>query len=184
MMQRMGADGRWIGGAVLIVIGLALLAGQAVPDIGHYATLVVGLALLALFLVTRNPGALIGGSIVTGIGAGIVLETTFPDSSGGWVPLGLGLGFLGIWLIGALFRMPEARFWPLIPGGILVFVGLAATGGAVADLLRYAWPIALIVIGLLVIIGGRRRQPTALAPDTAPPLAEPPAAPPPPPAEG
>ena len=36
-MQRMGADGRWVGGAVLIIIGLALLAGEAVPDIGHYA---------------------------------------------------------------------------------------------------------------------------------------------------
>jgi hypothetical protein len=180
MMHRMGADGRWVGGAVLIVIGLALLAGEAVPDIGRYATLVVGLALLTLFLVTRNPGALIGGSIVTGIGVGVVLQTAFPESSGGWVPLGLGFGFLGIWLIGALLRMPEARFWPLVPGGILVFVGLASMGGSIADLLRYAWPIVLIGIGLLVIVGGLRRQPPALPSNAPTSLTESPATPPPP----
>jgi hypothetical protein len=167
MMQRMGSDGRWVGGAVLIIIGVALLIGQWVPDVGRYATLIVGLALLALFIVTRNPGALIGGSIVTGIGAGIVLEAAFPGAPGGWVPLGLGFGFLGIWLVGSLFRMPEARFWPLIPGGILVFVGLAAMGGGVADLLRYAWPVVLILIGLAIILGGLRRQPPALPLDAS-----------------
>ena len=100
------------------------------------------------------------------------------------MPLGLGVGFLSIWLLGTLLRMPEARFWPLIPGGILVFVGLAAMGGSVADLLRYAWPIVLIAVGLLVIVGGLRRAPSALPPDTAAPLTEPPATPPTPPAEG
>jgi drug/metabolite transporter (DMT)-like permease len=159
MTQRMGSDGRWVGGAVLIIIGVALLVGQWVPDVGRYATLIVGLALLALFVLTRNPGALIGGSIVTGIGAGILLEETFPATAGGWVPLGLGFGFLGIWLVGSLFRLPEARFWPLIPGGILVFVGLAGMGGGAADLLRYAWPVVLILAGLAVIFGGRRRRP-------------------------
>jgi hypothetical protein len=179
MMQRMGGDGRWVGGAVLVIIGVALLAGEVVPDIGRYAALIIGLALLALFLVTRNPGALIGGSIVTGIGAGIVLEQTYPGSPGGWVPLGLGFGFLGIWLVGTLLRMPEARFWPLIPGGILVFVGLAAMGGSVAELLRYAWPLMLILIGLLVIVGGLRRRPAALPSDASTPPTESSAAPPP-----
>jgi hypothetical protein len=175
MVQRKGADGRWVGGAVLIIIGLALLVAQWVPDVGRYATLIVGLALLALFAVTRNAGALIGGSIVTGIGAGIVLESAFPETAGGWVPLGLGFGFLFIWLAGSLLRMPEARFWPLIPGGILVFVGVDAMGGAVGDLLRYAWPVALILLGLAVILGGRRRQPPPLPLDgSASPPTEPP----------
>ena len=176
MVQGKGADGRWVGGAVLIIIGVALLAAQWVPDIGRYATIIVGLALLALFLVTRNAGALIGGSIVTGIGAGILLEEAFPDSAGGWVPLGLGFGFLFIWFAGSLLRMPEARFWPLIPGGILVFVGLDAMGGALGDLLRYAWPLALIALGFVVILNGRRRQPAPLSNDGS---AEPPTEPPP-----
>lgn len=168
MRERTGTEGRWVGGVVLIIIGLALLVGQVVPDVGDYAALIVGFALLALFLVTRNPGALIGGSIVTGIGAGIAIDTAYPGSAGSWVPLGLGLGFLGIWFLGLLFRMPEARFWPLIPGGVLVFVGLAAVGGSAADLLRYAWPVALIVLGLLVILRAwRRPQPPALQPDGA-----------------
>jgi hypothetical protein len=173
MRQRTGNDGRWVGGVVLIIIGLALLVGQWVPDVGHYAPLAVGLALLALFLVTRNPGALIGGSIVTGIGAGVALDAAYPGTGGGWVPLGLGFGFLGIWLIGALFRMPEARFWPLIPGGILVFAGLAVLGPGAADVSRYAWPIALIVLGVAVLARGLRRPPVpppvAAAPAPSPP---------------
>ena len=126
---RRSGDGRWIGGIILILIGAGLLAGQFVPDIGRYAPLVIGLGLLIIFLFTRNAGALIGGFIVTGIGVGLLLQTQFPASGGAWIPLCLGLGFLGIWVFGGLLRMPEARFWPLIPGGILTFVGIVALGG-------------------------------------------------------
>ena len=124
--ERRGNDGRWIGGIILILIGAGLLANQFVPDIGRYAPLAVGLGLLIIFLVTRNAGALIGGSIVTGIGVGLLMDEQFPASDGSWIPLCLGLGFLAIWVFGGLLRMPEARFWPLIPGGILTFVGIAA----------------------------------------------------------
>ena len=94
---RRGADGRWIGGIILILIGAGLLANQFVPDIGRYAPLIVGLGLLIIFLLTRNAGALIGGSIVTGIGVGLLMDERFPISGGSWIPLCLGLGFLGIW---------------------------------------------------------------------------------------
>ena len=168
-------DGRWIGGIILIIIGVVLLVGQWLPDVGRYAPLAIGLALTVIFIVTRNPGALIGGSIVTGIGAGIVLDQLFPAASGGWVPLGLGLGFLGIWAAGTVFRLPEARVWPLIPGAILTFVGVAQVGGAAADALRYAWPVVLILLGVAVIAGSRRRQPPPLPFDTPePPREDPP----------
>src|SRR3972149_8468277 len=88
-------DGRWIGGLLLIRIGVVLLVGQWLPDVGRYAPLAIGLALTVIFIVTRNPGALIGGSIVTGIGAGIVLAQLFPAARGGWGPLGLCPSLLG-----------------------------------------------------------------------------------------
>ncbi|MFI5254592.1 MAG: hypothetical protein ACHQ15_03965, partial [Candidatus Limnocylindrales bacterium] len=86
MSQQPSPDRRWVSGAALIIIGAALLVGQFVPNVEMYAPLAVGLALLALFLVTRNAGALIAGCIVTGIGAGIVLDDVAPGSAGGWVP--------------------------------------------------------------------------------------------------
>jgi hypothetical protein len=156
------ADGRWIGGIILILIGAGLLAGQLVPDIERYAPIVVGLGLLIIFLFTRNAGALIGGCIVTGIGVGLLMDIQFPSSDGSWVPLCLGLGFLGIWIFGGLLRMPEARFWPLVPGGILTFVGVAALGGLSSEIAQYVWPVLLIGIGVIAIISSlrRRREPT------------------------
>jgi hypothetical protein len=166
---RRGADGRWIGGIILILVGAGLLANQFVPDIGRYAPLVVGLGLLIIFLVTRNAGALIGGSIVTGIGVGLLMDEQFPPAEGtSWIPLCLGLGFLGIWVFGGLLRMPEARFWPLIPGGILTFVGIAALGGLSSEIGQYVWPVVLILIGVVSIAGSLRRRPAAPGP-TAPP---------------
>lgn len=161
------ADGRWIGGIILILIGIGLLVGQIVPDVERYAPLVVGLGLLVIFLVTRNAGALIGGCIVTGIGVGLLLDIQFPAPNGSWVPLCLGLGFLAIWVFGSLLRVPEARFWPLVPGGILTFVGIAAVGGLPSELAQYAWPVLLIVVGVVAIVGSLRRRP---AEDAAPPV--------------
>jgi len=166
--ERRGADRRWIGGLILILVGGGLLAGQFVPDIGRYAPLVVGLGLLVIFIVTRNAGALIGGAIVTGIGVGILLDEQFPSTAGSWIPLCLGLGFLGIWVFGSLLRMPEARFWPLIPGGILTFVGIATLGGLSSEIGQYAWPILLIVIGVVSIAGSLRRKPAAPSSKAAP----------------
>ena len=166
---RRGADGRWIGGIILILVGAGLLANHFVPDIGRYAPLVVGLGLLIIFLVTRNAGALIGGSIVTGIGVGLLMDEQFPPAEGtSWIPLCLGLGFLGIWVFGGLLRMPEARFWPLIPGGILTFVGIAALGGLSSEIGQYVWPVVLILIGVVSIAGSLRRRPAAPGPSAAP----------------
>ncbi|MET1231706.1 MAG: hypothetical protein ABWY52_02500 [Candidatus Limnocylindrales bacterium] len=168
-VARRGADGRWIGGIILILIGAALLANQFIPDIGRYAPLVVGLGLLIIFIFTRNAGALIGGAIVTGIAVGLLMDEQFPPSEGtSWIPLCLGLGFLGIWVFGGLLRMPEARFWPLIPGGILTFVGIAALGGLSSLVGQYVWPIVLIFIGLVAIMSSLRREAPQPSPSPAP----------------
>ncbi|MFH0751641.1 MAG: hypothetical protein V2B17_07375, partial [Chloroflexota bacterium] len=108
---------QWVGGAVLIAIGVALLLGQLVGETGQFVTLGIGLVLLVLFAVSRNPGTLIGGGIVTGIGAGVlVAANTEGDIAGAAVLFGLGFGFIGVWLIGTLLRIKEITFWPLIPG--------------------------------------------------------------------
>ncbi len=158
-----GRDGSWIGGVVLIAIGVAFLLGQLLPNAGRFVPLLVGLIFLAVFLATRNYGFLVPGGIVTGVGAGIVL--TMEDQGrvgGGLFLVSLGLGFVGIFLLGALFRLRENHPWPLIPGGILCTIGLITLGGTRYDeVARFAWPAVLIVLGLLFVVRGLIRRPPA-----------------------
>lgn len=141
-----------VGGMVLVIIGVALLVAQAAPQFGQYIVLVVGLGLLAIFAFTRAYGALVGGSIVTGVGAGVAIAASSTgEVAGAAVVLSLGLGFVAVWAISYLLRMPERHWWPLVPGVILASIGVALLlGGAAQNLISY-WPVALIALGVLVI---------------------------------
>lgn len=160
----MKRDDRWVGGLVLIAIGIAALLAQVTDDLEQYVLLGLGVVLLLLFAVSRNPGALIGGSIVTGLGIGVIIAATREDAVGGAAVLfGLGFGFLAIWFVGRLFRMKETAFWPLIPGGILVAIGFVVLAGTdAAEAFTWLWPILLIALGVIVLVGtvaGRLRGP-------------------------
>jgi glucan phosphoethanolaminetransferase (alkaline phosphatase superfamily) len=141
-----------VGGMVLVIIGVALLLAQLAPQLGQYIVLVVGLGLLAIFAFTRAYGALVGGAIVTGVGAGVAIAaSTTGDVSGAAVVLSLGLGFVAIWAVSYLLRMAERHWWPLVPGTILGSIGGALLlGGAAQNLIAF-WPVALIALGVLVI---------------------------------
>jgi hypothetical protein len=152
-----------VGGIVLVIIGVGLLIAQFTPDLARYVVLVIGIGLLALFAVTRSYGSLVGGSIVTGVGVGVVLGSSYTGNlAGAAVLISIGAGFLFIWLVSYLLQMKERHFWPLIPGAILASIGAAiAIGGNAADLISY-WPLILIVLGVLLMIGAylRRETPT------------------------
>lgn len=150
-----------VGGLVLITIGAALLVAQANPDLARFVVLVIGIGLLAIFAVTRTHGALVAGSIVTGVGTGIVLSASSSgNEAGGLFLLSLGSGFVAIWAISYLFRLKERHFWPLIPGLILISIGSALTIGGAAMNVIPLWPLVFIVLGVLVIgsafVSGRR----------------------------
>jgi hypothetical protein len=149
---------QWVGGAVLIAIGAGLLLGQLVEDAEQFILLGIGLTLLVLFAVSRNPGALIGGGIVTGLGAGVlVAANTEGDIAGAAVMFGLGLGFIGVWLVGMLMRINETTIWPLIPGAILVVLGFVVLAGSeTAQAFELLWPVALIAIGVVVLVAAVR----------------------------
>jgi hypothetical protein len=154
-------DGSWIGGVVLITIGVAFLLGQLLPNAGRFVPLLVGLSFLAVFLVTRAYGFLVPGGIVTGVGVGIVLAMEDQGRVGGGLFLvSLGLGFIAIVILGALFRLRENHPWPLIPGGILCTIGLVTLAGTrYGDVARFAWPAVLIALGLLFVLRGFLRRP-------------------------
>jgi len=141
-----------VAGLVIAGIGLFFLAGQLEPDIGRFATVFIGLALLAVFVVTREYGFLVPGSILTGIGIGIVLDSAASgEVESGVMMLALAGGFLGIWVIGSIYRLPQNHWWPLIPGGILTLIGMVQiTRTDAAETLRL-WPIVLIILGAFLL---------------------------------
>ncbi len=153
MLDRTG----WLPGVILIVIGATLFAIQWLHLDADVIVLVIGLVFAGAYAATRRYGLLIPAGILSGLGAGILLEdfgvTREP------VVLGLGLGFLAIYGVDlATSRSPQrARWWPLIPGAILIAV--AGAGGAFGDeggrTIQQAWPVILIVIGAWLLVRGR-----------------------------
>jgi hypothetical protein len=141
-----------VAGLVIAGIGLFFLAGQVEPNIDRFVPMFIGLALLAVFVVTREYGFLVPGSLITGVGIGIVLDSAATgEAESGVMMLGLAGGFLGIWVIGSIYRLSQNHWWPLIPGGILTLIGLVQmTSIDVAGALRL-WPIVLIVGGAFLL---------------------------------
>jgi hypothetical protein len=66
--------------------------------------------------------------------------------------VGLGIGFLAIFTIDKLYR-GTTSWWPLIPGFILLFMGLETRGMNMGTLLSKGWPLALVIVGILYLTG-------------------------------
>ena len=150
-----------IVGFVLVLIGGGALVSELLPDFDRYVPLAIGLGLLAVFFVTRSYIALIFGALLTGVGAGLLVSDMLPGikDDGPGAVLGLAGGFLGIWLVSWLTKVKEHHFWPLIPGGILLLVGI----GLVLDLFendlsRWVVPAIVVGIGVLVMVAGYLRM--------------------------
>jgi hypothetical protein len=145
-------DVPWVGGVILVLVGLVMLAAYVVPDVGLYVVLGLGIVFLAAFFYTRAYGFLVPGGILTGLGAGILLTPALAADgmlAGAAVLGGLALGFAAIWAIAALMHLEEAHPWPLIPAAIL---------GTIAVFLAVGNPQALeylgVVAAVVMIIGG------------------------------
>jgi hypothetical protein len=155
---RRGQRDQFVFALVLIAVGaVGLIVQLAEPSasVAGWIVLAIGLGFVGAFLYTRQYGYLVPGGILSGLGAGIAVSEgvtwTTSEGQGGAVVLGLGLGFVAIWVIGAIMRTATNHIWPLIPGGILAVVGSALLIGREAvDLLDY-WGIAVIAIGLLLV---------------------------------
>ncbi len=144
-------------GALLILLGIVFLIQQIFGWRGDFLILLaIGGAFIAGYFFTRNYGLLIPGCILTGLAIGDIGEKTLTGFDDFGV-LGLGIGFLLIYLIDLVYRKRNI-WWPLLPGGVLVLIGLASASGQMAELVNLLWPILLILVGVLVLFGilGRR----------------------------
>jgi len=148
-------QGRVAVGAVLIVIGLMLLASQFVEGFADRAwPVVIGGAFVAGYFYRKAYGLLIPGCILLGIGLGNLASGSIRNF-GDFDSIALGLGFIAIFVIAALYE-GRTHWWPLIPGGILVIQGLQEGNQAVRDLVAVGWPVVLILIGLILLAGAFR----------------------------
>jgi hypothetical protein len=137
-------------GAVLVTVGAVLLAGRLnhVVAAGGPA-LWLGAGFLVWWIFSGNYGLLVPAGVLGGLGAGLMLSEA--GFYGNAVALGLGAGFVAIYLLDLLRQRRRSSWWPLVPGAVLVAVGLLqnTTGwGSLGDL---GWPLLLIVAGVIVV---------------------------------
>ncbi len=175
-MQKQPQRAGVVVGALLILLGILFFLAQFVRFEGWVFLLGLGVIFLAVGWLLRTYGFLIPGGILTGLGAGIAATNVLPEDGGqgGAVLLGLGLGFVLVWVLGwAVLR--EKHPWPLIPGGILGVMGALLLAGAwglqVLELLGKFWPAILVVIGIVVLVSAFRgpREEKAPVPGGTPP---------------
>jgi hypothetical protein len=146
----------WIG-IFLLIFGLALLVERALPDyrrLGDVALLAAGLASLVAWILRRGTIALYAGAFLTAIALpGTIEALTGQDLGPGWGTFFFGLAFL---FIAAVRSWRGGGFgWQALYGSILVLIG----GSEIVkpDLAGLAWPVILIVIGLILLIRGSGR---------------------------
>jgi hypothetical protein len=157
----------WIGGVIMIAIGLFFLANQFIDfnwdRIGVFFLPALGGVFLLAGIFTRQAGLIIPGGIISGIGWGAVLVTgPFSDTGdveGGVFMLTFAAGWALITVLTAVFTK-ETHWWALIPGGIMAIIGAGILFGGIfmqgLALLGQIWPVFLILLGIYVLFQGMR----------------------------
>jgi hypothetical protein len=154
--------GRLTAGAILILLGIAFLAMNFLGELGQATVIfVVGAIFVAAYFMTKRYGFLIPGCILVGMALGQLGEDSW-FSFQGLGSLGLGVGFIAIFLIDTIYR-GGSHWWPLIPGGVLVIASLAQANQTFQVLFARGWPLILVLVGLVILAGafglsGRRSQ--------------------------
>lgn len=149
-------NGSLIGGLLLLGAGIVTLIGQLMPGVwgqsfSTFLLLGLGLVFMAAGIYSRQDGWFIPGGILTGLGAGVALlasswSNRLPGEEGGWFLIIFALGWFLIPVMSSLFS-DENHWWALIPGGIMLTIGLGLVAGAFEVII----PVALVVAGLFLL---------------------------------
>ncbi len=146
-----GNRARLIPGLILIALGITLLLGQYLDSVPGVFLTLLGLAFLIPYALTRVYALLIPGGILAGLGIGLLFDRP-PLGTEVAAPIGLGLGFIAIFVV-QLIVARAAHWWPLVPGGILVLVGVVQGVPQAQILFAKGWPLILVFIGLMILAG-------------------------------
>lgn len=152
-------DRRIVFGAILVAIGLVLLATEwfaVTDDAIRIASIAV--VLLVAYALTRAYGFLVPGMILLGSAIATGVQDYGYDPTAGLVAVFIGAGFLGIWVVD-FFARDGSRWWPLVPGSILVLYGGAVVteGTTAGRLFEQFWPLVLVVAGIVVLFSASRQ---------------------------
>ena len=144
-------------GLMLIGVGLALyFLLRAQDHVGPLAVIfLLGAAFVAAYLYFKETGYLIPGCILLGFSSGYMWGET-KLSFGNTTLIGIGAGFIGIYVIRLIYEKRSA-WWPLIPGTILVLLGIGFTEDIVKWLFDN-WPLILVLIGIILVISSFLRS--------------------------
>lgn len=139
-------------GIVLVVVGVVLYFLVREQGTGGGVTLaLIGSAFLVAHALTGQGGYLVPGGLMTGLGVGIDWPAAWGDFHGSTVLVGLGLGLI-------LIRVASRREgdWALVPGVVLLFVGVLTGVTDIMAFLSLWWPAAVAVAGLWVMLSNSR----------------------------
>lgn len=142
-------------GLVLVVVGVVLYFLVREQGSGGGITLaLIGSAFLVAHALTGQSGYLVPGGLMTGLGAGIDWPKAWGHFQGSTVLMGLGLGLI---FIRFASRRGEGD-WALVPGVVLVLVGMLTGVGDIMAFLSLWWPAVVAVAGVWVMVSGSRRS--------------------------
>jgi hypothetical protein len=150
----------WIAGTMLVVAGLFILGNRLFPDLLPVLPLIIGLLFLGLFFLTRSAAAAVSGSVLVGVGIGVlVVKGSDPDVGTGGFLISLAGGFFLAWILGLMFNIRSLRWWPLVPGFLLLAIGAIVTSGHMGkDVINAAadwWPVLLVLMGAFLLYRAR-----------------------------
>jgi hypothetical protein len=168
--ERSGPPGLVLG-AILIIVGLVLFAGQlmdfSIGELGWpFIVIAVGVVLLGLGLFVNNEqGMVVAGTIVTTVGAVLLYQNQtgrWESWAYAWALVGPAASGLGLALWG--IRSGNGRHvrngaWGLLGGlalfaiGYLFFEGVIGISGERLPIAE--WVLPAVVIGIGVVILGR-----------------------------
>jgi hypothetical protein len=153
---------RAAGGILLIAVGLLLLAGQIIRIDHLFLPMLGGIFILAA-ITQRNPGLMVPGGILMGIGVGsFLIDNVFwamPEPArGGLFLLSLAGGFVLVTMLSTLFTR-HVQVWALFPATIIGLIGGALLiGGSAVNVLAFlgqVWPVFLILGGVALLLQRR-----------------------------
>ena len=162
--QNKRASDRRLVGLLLIAIALVFGAAQIfdLEVLQRSVVFLLGVVFYGWGIARREPGGLIPGGILLGLGVGIILESseavgTIPGvgaGAGGLFMMSFALGWVAITVGTALFT-DETQWWPLIPGAIMALIGVAAFGFPLGmqllELAGRAWWVIPLAIGIWLV---------------------------------